>query len=391
VEGDGPHPRLVQQLASRILIDREVTMARSKFRRAPQIENLESRQVLSSAGAPTAAAQDMLYWINLARTNPGAAAQRIASDITPDIQATLQHYNIDLGATQQAIASSAPLPPVAWNDQLGQAAQGHSQDMVANQYQSHTGSDGSTSGQRMQQAGFANANSTGENAYAYATSVDEAMEAFLIDWGVPGNGHRDNLLQPGVSAGNAYRDVGIGVAQTSGGSSVGPMVITQDFGAKPNESAQLVGVAFNDTNGDHFFNSTEGVANVQIDAVNLKTGQVSSTQTGSSGGYQMPLAPGPYRIIASINNQVIKTVDLNVGGNNTEQDFITSDAGPGGSLDAAVAAAQPAVNAPVASPPIVIAPQPQPQPQPVQNPQSSPAAMGAITWSWTSWKADVSS
>jgi hypothetical protein len=256
--------------------------------------------------------------------------------------------------------------------------------MAVNQFQSHTGSNGSTSGQRMQQAGYTHANSTGENAYAYATSVDEAMEAFLIDWGVPGNGHRDNLLQPGVSAANAYRDVGIGLAQTSGGSSVGPTVVTQDFGAQPNESAQLVGVAFNDTNGDRFFNSTEGVANVQIDAVNLKTGQVSSTQTGSFGGYQMPLAPGPYRIIASQNNQVIKTVDLNVGDTNIEQDFITSDAWQGGSRDAAVAAAQPVVNAPAASPPIVIAP------QPVQNPQSSPPAIGAITWNWTSWKAGVS-
>src|SRR5690348_8694256 len=126
-------------------------MARSKFRRAPQIENLECRQVLSSVGAPTAAAQDMLYWINLARTNPSAAAQRIAADVTPDIQVTLQHYGIDLNATEQAIASARPLPPVAWNDQLAQASQGHSQDMAANQYQSHTGSDGSTSGQRMQQ------------------------------------------------------------------------------------------------------------------------------------------------------------------------------------------------------------------------------------------------
>src|SRR5262249_32841966 len=158
-------------------------------------------------GAPTAAGQDMLYWINLARTNPSAAAQRIASDITPDIAATLQHYNIDLGATEQAIASATPQQPLAWNDALAQAAQRHSQDMAINQYQSHTGSNGSTSGQRMQQSGYTNATSTGENAYAYATSVDEAMEAFLIDWGVAGNGHRDNLLQPGVSAGSAYRDV----------------------------------------------------------------------------------------------------------------------------------------------------------------------------------------
>ena len=70
--------------------------------------------------------------------------------------------------------------------------------MIANQYQSHTGSDGSTADQRMQQAGYTGASSTGENAYAYADTVDEAMQAFLIDWGVSDSGHRRNLLQANV-------------------------------------------------------------------------------------------------------------------------------------------------------------------------------------------------
>ncbi len=361
--------------------------SKSKFRRAPQFESLESRQVLSSGGPPTAAAQDMLYWINLARTNPSAAAQRIAADVTPDIQATIQHYGVNLSATEQAIASATPQPPLAWSDQLAQAAQGHSQDMATNQFQSHTGSDGSTAAQRIQQAGYTNASSTGENAYAYASSVDQAMEAFLIDWGVPSDGHRNNLLQPGVSAQDAYRDVGIGLAQTSGGSSVGPLVVTQDFGAQPNEQAQLVGVAFNNTRGDGFYEQGEGVANVQIDAVNLTTGQVSSTQTGPFGGYQMALAPGSYQIIASQNNQVIKTVNVTVGNVNIEQDFITSNPWQGGSRTAALAAAQPVVNAPaptpVATPLVLIAP------QPVQA-LSSPPAIGAITWNWTSWQASQS-
>ena len=71
--------------------------------------------------------------------------------------------------------------------------------MVNNQYQSHTGSDGSSPDQRMEQAGYTDASSTGENAYAYSTSVDEAMQAFLLDWGVSDQGHRRNLLQANVS------------------------------------------------------------------------------------------------------------------------------------------------------------------------------------------------
>jgi uncharacterized protein YkwD len=326
----------------------------------------------------------MLYWINLARTNPPAAAQRIAADITPDIQATLQHFGVNLSATEQAIASAAPLPPLAWNNQLAQAAQGHSQDMANKQYQSHTGSDGSSPQQRMQQAGYTGASSSAENAYAYASSVEESMQAFLIDWGVPDNGHRNNLLQPGVSAQNSYRDVGIGLVQTSS-STFGPLVVTQDFGAQPNSPAQVVGVAYNPANGDPYYESNEGAANVQIDAVNLKTGQVTSTQTGAFGGYQMALAPGSYRLIASVNDDVIKTVDITVGNTNIEQDFTLNGAWQGGSREGALTNAMPTSSSPVVR-------QPQ-QPAPPQSPQTQPGpvGIGALSWNWTDWKAGVKS
>ena len=53
-------------------------MARSKFRRSLQIENLESRQLLSSVGPATAEQQDMLYWVNLARTTISASTTPFA-------------------------------------------------------------------------------------------------------------------------------------------------------------------------------------------------------------------------------------------------------------------------------------------------------------------------
>ena len=43
----------------------------------------------------------------------------------------------------------------------------------------------------------------------------EAMQAFLIDWGVPSDGHRINIQQPGVSPQNAYTDAGVGIVQTN--------------------------------------------------------------------------------------------------------------------------------------------------------------------------------
>jgi Cysteine-rich secretory protein family/Carboxypeptidase regulatory-like domain len=355
-------------------------MARSKFRRAPRFDNLESRQLLStvSSQGPNSEQQDMLQLLNEARTNPSAAAQEISQNITPTIQATLNYYGVNLQATLQKIASSPVQPPLAWSAQLAQAAQGHSQDMAANQYQSHTGSDGSSPQQRMQQAGYNSATSTGENAYAYASSVQDAMEAFLLDWGVSDDGHRMNIQQPDTSAQNAYRDVGIGLVNSSGTSSVGPLVVTQDFGAQSGEKAQIVGVAYNDPNGTGFYAAGEGVGNVQISAVNIATGQVSSTRTWSSGGYELSLAPGQYQLIASLNNQVINSVRVNVSNVNIEQDFALTNSWRGGSLQAAIASAQPSRPTPVAPPTSVTTP---PAPQPA-TPMVMSAPISAITWNW---------
>ena len=372
-------------------------MARFKFRQAPRFDNLESRQLLSTAVSsqgPSNDAQYMLQLINEARTNPPAAAQFIESNITPDIQDTINYYGVNLQATLQAISSATPQPPLAWNAQLAQAAQSHSQDMATNQFQSHTGSDGSSPSQRVQQAGYANAVSTGENAYAYASSVDQAMEAFLLDWGVPDDGHRANIQQMGVSAQDTYRDVGIGLVNTTNAnSSVGPLVVTQDFASQANEQAQVVGVAFNDTQSTGSYADGEGVGNVQITAVNTQTGQVSSTQTWASGGYELALNPGQYQLIASVNNQVIASRTISISNVNVEQDFVMSNAPVGGSLQNAISAAQPNnTPAPTPTPTPTVTTPPAPQPAKIQTVQYSPivSTPSPISWNWTSWTAKKS-
>jgi uncharacterized protein YkwD len=377
-------------------------MARYISRRELRFENLESRRLLSGTG-PTNEEQYMLQLINEARTDPSAAAAQISSPsaLTPDVTATLAYYNVNLQQTVQALSSATPQPPLAWNSDLASSAQSQSQYEANTQTQTHTGSGGSTTEQRMQAAGYSNILSSGENTFAYASSAFESMQAFLIDWGVPSLGHRDNLLQPGVSASDSYRDVGIGIAQTnSSNSSFGPEVITQDFGSQTNEQAQIVGVAYNDTQGTNFYAPGEGQGNVQIDAVNTVTGQVSSTQTWSSGGYELSLAPGKYQLIASSNNVVIKSEFVTVGSENIEEDFIMTDQWAGGSRSAAIAAAQPA--------PVSVPTQQTPTPAPtigaivfkaaqVQNsiamgtltPNTTPTNPVAVVSGWSSWVDDA--
>jgi uncharacterized protein YkwD len=359
-------------------------MARSKFRRAPRFENLESRELLSTvpaSEAPSNEAQYMLQVLNLVRTNPQAAVQYLESNITPSITATLNYYGVNLTATLNEIASTQAQPPLAWNPDLAQAAQAHSQDMATNGFQAHTGSDGSTPPQRIAAAGYTNSTRSGENVYAYADSVDQAMEAFLLDWGVSDAGHRNNIMQPGVSAQDAYRDVGISLINSSGDNSTGPLVVTQEFGAQPNEQAQVVGVAFNDSQGTGSYQPGEGVGSVQVTAVNLSTGQVSSTQTWDSGGYELGLDPGNYQLIASQNGQVISSQSITISNVNVEQDFNMTNAWQGGSLSDAISAAQ--ANTPAATPVVTVPVASAPQAQAVQSPvTSAPAVASAITWNW---------
>jgi uncharacterized protein YkwD len=356
----------------------------------------------------------MLQLINEARTNPSAAAAQVSSNITPDIQATLNYYGVNLQNAAATIGSATPLPPVAWNSDLAASAQTQSQYMAASQIQSHTGANGSTPLQRVEQAGYSNIVSNGENAYAYATTPLQAMQAFLIDWGVPSDGHRINIQQPGVSPQSAYRDVGIGIVATnpSSPSSVGPLVVTQDFGSQANEQAQVVGVAYYDSSGTHFYQPGEGQGGLQIDAVNLQTGQVASTQTWDSGGYELSLAPGQYRIVASLNDEVFQVTNVSVGNVNIEQDFVLSNPWQGGSRESAVATAQPQPTSPLPAAPrpmMIQSAQPQPaapapaapapvaarptvaiqrvSPQTTASPQS--ALMTLLAPDWSAWSATV--
>ena len=97
--------------------------------------------------------------------------------------------------------SANGLPLLTVHSALMNSAREHSTDMAVNNYVSHTGSDGSTSWQRMQRAGYVGLWG-GENIYGgYNTSPAEAYA-----WWMNSTPHRENIL------GQYYRDVGVGYA-----------------------------------------------------------------------------------------------------------------------------------------------------------------------------------
>jgi len=83
--------------------------------------------------------------------------------------------------------------PLTWNDKLTAAAEGHSQDMAANNYFSHTSADGRTLADRINASGYA-WSSAGENIAAGYTSVDAVMDGWIAS-----PGHCANLMNAGFA------------------------------------------------------------------------------------------------------------------------------------------------------------------------------------------------
>jgi len=92
-------------------------------------------------------------------------------------------------------------PPVSWNDNLAMAAYLHSFDMTTNQFFSHTGSDGSSPGDRITREGYLWI-TYGENIAVGYSTVADVMQGWLGS-----EGHCRNIMNPG------FREIGAAYAE----------------------------------------------------------------------------------------------------------------------------------------------------------------------------------
>lgn len=87
------------------------------------------------------------------------------------------------------------LASLALQNQLGRAAELHSQDQAANNFSSHTGSTGSSPEQRIAAAGYS-ASYTAENIY-WNSGDGSASAAF--NWWKESPGHNANMLSTNLT------------------------------------------------------------------------------------------------------------------------------------------------------------------------------------------------
>jgi len=101
------------------------------------------------------------------------------------------------GASCGSSGNFAATTPLAWNAPLTQAALVHSDDMASGNFFSHTGSDGSSAGDRATAAGYV-WSTWGENIAAGQTTVREVMQGWMAS-----PGHCANIMTP------RFRDIGV--------------------------------------------------------------------------------------------------------------------------------------------------------------------------------------
>lgn len=110
-----------------------------------------------------------------------------------------------------------PAPPLSLTSSLTHAAREHSLDMVAHDFFSHTGSDGSTPGERATRAGY-RWSMLGENIASGVTTPQRAVAGWLAS-----PEHCANIMTPG------FRTMGVAFAVAPADAKV--IVWTEDFGA----------------------------------------------------------------------------------------------------------------------------------------------------------------
>jgi uncharacterized protein YkwD len=272
-------------------------------------------QVLYSHGDPTPEEQLMLELVNRARANPSAEAARFGIDLNEGIT--------------NALISTDPKQPLAFNSHIIAAARGHSQWMLDNSIFAHIETDGSSPGDRMTAAGYVFSGSWtyGENITFRGTTgppppvgptvVDEHQDLF-VDATEPGRGHRINLMD------GAFREIGIGAKSgvfTDETGAYNSVMVTQDFGATGgNPGPFLLGVVYQDANSDGNYDVGEGLAGMTITPAGGSSYAVSSTSggyaipvTGLSGTVQVTFSGGP------LASPITKSVT--VGSQNVKLDF----------------------------------------------------------------------
>ncbi|MEI7835758.1 MAG: CAP domain-containing protein, partial [Planctomycetota bacterium] len=275
----------------------------------PRMENLEPRELLA-AGGPTVYAQYLLELINRARANPAA-------------EAALYSINLNEGLAPGTISPAAK-QPLAFSQNLIDAAMDHQAWMFQTELFQHTGMNGSTPLQRMTAAGYI-PNGSGENIGVFdpgsglpnmLSDTARLHEGLFVDATDLARADRVRLMD------STFREIGIGVlgAPITGGWAI---AATEDLAFLTGQTF-LTGVVYDNRLAlmDNFYTPGEGLGDVTVTAVK-HAGPTFTTTTWASGGYSLAVPAGTYDMTFSggILGGTFAFTNIVVGAGNVKRDF----------------------------------------------------------------------
>ena len=342
---------------------------------APIIKRLETPGTVAvwreySIGDPSSEEQMYLEYINRARALPWEEGFLLATVSDPEIQFAYQFFGTDLQRVVDEIALYPPQPPLAMEPRLTQIARGHSQYMLSNAVQEHqerdpiTGKVINTTESRLLGSGYP-LTAGGESVYAYAKTPLEGHASFEVDWGLGDGGVQRPPGHRNSNHDGAFREVGVGLVRGTQSrvtppvtnlivanvtvtnlmvtnvvvtnvmvtnvvvtpavtNTVGPSLVTLDFGSRSDLPPLVTGVVYYDFNTNGFYDVDEGVPGVRVEGESSRW----FATTASSGGYAIPGVEGSQtiRFLSGDHELGSRTVSVIVG-KNVKQDCILPYAG----------------------------------------------------------------
>lgn len=235
-----------------------------------------------------------------------------------DISANEQ-YLIELVNNARAAQGLGPLAP---NSNLDDSATTHNLAMLAGNFFSHTGQDGSSASQRIQAAGYTlnGGGSTGENiaiqSLRGAAGITDDIADLHTSW-MNSAGHRANILS------TSFTEIGVGLDvgnyTFSSGGLFTSLMGTQNFGRENNDNPFLTGAWYNDADADNEFDVGEEIAGGTVTATS-SSGTVVTTTTWSGGGYALELAPETYTVKFTKGSSSSE-FNVTIGSQNVELDL----------------------------------------------------------------------
>jgi uncharacterized protein YkwD len=272
---------------------------------------------------PSNEEQYILELINAARANPPAEGAMLAGITDSEITRYYSYYGVNVGQVKSDFSGYAVKPPLAFDSNLNDSALEQSTDMAANGFQGHDSSNGTTFSTRISEAGY-QWSALGENVFAYVEDPFFGHVGLNVDWGVPSLDHRENIMNL-IAGFPTFKQIGISYVSTSI-ADFGPYVMTEDFGTPADDTESfLLGVVYNDANGNGAYDMGEGLGGVTI---STDTGSYYTT-TSASGGYVIPLPSGSGTLTVTASGGPlgaprVKTITYG-NATNVKVDFTTQD------------------------------------------------------------------